>query len=265
MREARSLPGALVSRSSSPSSVGVTFCRWKSPEPDQVGGRRAIRPSVPSRRLRPRGADGPPRTASWRRSHQYPRGCAGQVDPGQQVRGPAERAPCDGGGDPAAQGRGDKRGFGREQPLVLRAPFMAAPRQPARRGGGHGGVGDDMARHVGGVQDPGGGPGGQDDGQRQPLGRGVQVPGAQPRPRRLGDQDRLVAVVLRVPRDRAGPGVLGLDHRVTAIQGVSARARRGSPGRGRCRVVPAQAPSPVTQRPSWVIRPPLAANSRGSS
>ena len=193
-----------------------------------------------------------------------PAGGASQVDPGQQVPGPAERPPGDSGGDPAADGRGDESGLGREQPRVRGGALVAVPRQPARHGGGHGGVGDDVARHVGGVQDPGGRPGGQDDGQRQPLGRGVQVPGAQPGPRRLSDQGRLV-LVLRVSRDRAGPGVLGLDHRVTAIQGVSVRARRGSPGRGRCRVLPAQAPSPVIQRPSWVIRPPLPANSRGSS
>ena len=140
---------------------------------------------------------------------------AGQVDPGQQVRGPAERPPGDSGGHPAAGRRGDQGGLGREQPRVRGTAPVAVPRQPARHGGGRGGVGDDVARHVCGVQDPGGRPGEHDDGQRQPLGRGAQVPGTQPRPRRLGDQDRLVCV-LRVSRDRAGPGVLGLDHPVTA-------------------------------------------------
>ena len=189
---------------------------------------------------------------------------ASQVDPGQQVPGPAERPPRDSGGDPAAQDRRDESGLRREQPRVRGVAFVAAPRQPARHGGGNGGVGDDVAWHVGGVQDPGGRPGGQDDGQREPLGRGVQVPVAQPRPRRLSDQGRLV-LVLRVSRDRAGPGVPGFGHRAAAIQGVSVRARRGSPGRGRCRVLPAQAPSPVTHRPSCVISPPLPANSLGSS
>ena len=132
----------------------------------------------------------------------------GQVDPGQQVPGPAERPPGDSGGDPAADGRGDQSGLGREQPLVRGGAPVAVPRQPARHRGGHGGVGDDVAGHVRGVQDPGRGPGDQDGGQRQPLGWGVQVPGAQPGPRRLSDQGRLV-LVLRVPGNRAGPGVLG--------------------------------------------------------
>ena len=47
-----------------------------------------------------------------------PAGRAGQVDPGQQVRGPAERPPGDSGGDPAADGRGDQSGLGRQQPRV---------------------------------------------------------------------------------------------------------------------------------------------------
>ena len=57
------------------------------------------------------------------------------------------------------------------------------------------------------VQDPGGRPGDQDDGQRQPLGGRVQVPRPQPLPRRPGDRPRPVirVVVLRVPRDRARP------------------------------------------------------------
>ena len=189
---------------------------------------------------------------------------ASQVNPGQQVPGPTGRPPGGGGGHPADGRCGDQGGLCREQPRMQGPAPVAVPRQPARHGGGHGGVGDDVARRVRRMQDPGGRPGEHDDGQRQPLGRGAQVPGPQPRPRRLSDQGRLVFVP-RVPGNRAGPGVLGLDHPVTASQGVSARARRGSPGRGRCRVVPAQAPSPVTQRPSWVIRPPLAANSRGNS
>ena len=263
MREARSLPGALVSRSSSPSSVGVTFCRWKSPRPIRCAIRchsalRAAQAACVLAALagRPDGlvAAQPP----------VPARGAGEVDPGQQVPGPAERPPGDSGGHPAAHGRRDESGLGREQPRVRGFASVAVPRQPARHGGGYGGVGDDVARHMRRVQDPGGRPGGHDDGQRQPLGRGVQVPGPQPRPRRLGDQDRLV-LVLRMPGIGQGRGYSVLIIASPPFQGVSARARRGSPGRGRCRVLPAQAPSPVTQRPSWVIRPPLAANSRGSS
>ena len=190
---------------------------------------------------------------------------AGQVNPGQQVRGPAGRSPGDSGGDPAACGRGDHGGLGREQPRVRGAALVAVPRQPARHDGADRGVGDDVARHVHGVQDPGGWPDEQDGGQRQPLGRGVQVPGAQPRPRRLGDQGRLV---LRPAGARGSGRAGGTGFSIIApppFQGVRPAPGGEAPGAGTCRVVPVQAPSPVTHRPSCVISPPLPANSLGSS
>ena len=61
------------------------------------------------------------------------------------------------------------------------------------------------------MQDPRRRPGGDDHRQRQPLGRGMQVPGPQPGPRRIRDRGRRRAV-LWVAGDRAGPGQLGQGH-----------------------------------------------------
>ena len=204
----------------------------KVPEPDQVRGRVPFSFAGGPRGCVLAALAGSPDSLVAAQP-PVPGGGASQVDPRQQVPGPAKRPPPDSGGDPAADGPGDQSGLGRQQSRVRGGACGAVPRQPARHRGGHGGVGDDMAWHVRGVQDPGERPGGQDEGQREPLGRGVQEPGAQPGPRRLSGQGRLAVFVLRVPRDRAGSGVPGLDHRVTAIQGGSVRARRGSPGRGR--------------------------------
>ena len=212
----------------------MTFCRWKSPRPIRCATRchsafRAVQAAASSRRWRAA------RTASCRRSHQYPPCGAGEVDPGEQVRGPAERPPRDSGGDPAAHGRGDEGSLCREQPRMRGGALIAMPCQPARRGGGHRGVGDDMARHVGGVQDPGGRPGEQDDGQRQPLGRGVQVPGPQPGPRRLSEPGPARPAGALESGRAWGTGFPSSRHR--HFRG-KARARRGSPGRGHCRVLP---------------------------
>jgi hypothetical protein len=108
---------------------------------------------------------------------------AGQVDPGQQVRGPAERPGRHRGGHPSADRRGDHGGLGGGQARVRGSLGVPPPCQPGDRYGCRRDEGNDVAGDMHGMQCPRCRPGGHDQRQRQPLGRGVQVPGPQPGPR----------------------------------------------------------------------------------
>jgi hypothetical protein len=190
---------------------------------------------------------------------------ATQVDPAQQVRRPAKRPGRHRCGDPRADHSCDHGGLGRGQTRVRGSPGVPPPRQPGDRHGRCRDPGDDAAGDVDGTQYPRRRPDEHDQRQRQPLSRGVQVPGPQPGPRRIRRQ-RPGRIILRVPGDRAGPGELGQGHVIPPhgqgpVPGLRISRDRTLTGS----LLGGQAPSPVIHRPSCVIRPPLAANSRGSS
>ena len=163
-----------------------------------------------------------------------------QVDPGEQVGGPAEWPGGDRRGDPPADSRGDRGGLGRGQPRIrglgilcggLGRVLLVPPPRSARRARQRRGrdAGDDAAGDAGGVHDPCDRPG------EQPGAAATARPGAC-RCQLAAVTTRTPAPAVQAPSSCGCPGIgQGRGNRAMVISSplmVQARPRGRPPGPG---------------------------------